>query len=217
MQKFLSVIMKILAINGSYHKDGTINTLMDRAMAGIKAVIPDVKIDKIHLIEKRIEYCRGCMTCRNDDPEKPVADCVVDDDMRDLCRLLNEADGYIFGTPIYMGTVTALMKTFCERFSLVLSKPGRWPLKGCPTPRSQRKKAVIVIMSAGIVPTWLRRFCDDATRFFRGALPCMLNAKLVGKLYAGAVGMNKPTADRYFSKATALGKKLGQVLSRIHS
>jgi FMN-dependent NADH-azoreductase len=202
--------MKILAINGSYHKQGTINTLMDKAIEGIQTVIPSVEVEKIHLIEQRIEYCKGCMVCRNDDPGKAIATCVIDDDMQEIYRKLNEADGYIFGNPIFMGTVNAIMKTFSERFCWVLSKPGRWPLRGCPTPRTQKKKAAILIMSAGIVPAWMRRFCDDATKFFRGSLPCMLNAKISGTLYAGSVGMNNPKSDRYFSKASALGEKLGR-------
>ena len=208
-------IMKILAISGSYHKDGTINTLMDRAIAGIQSVIPEAEVEKIHLIDKRIEYCKGCMVCHNDDPEKAIATCVIDDDMQEIYRQLDEADGYIFGNPIFMGTVTGLMKTFCERFCWVLSKPGRWPIKGCPSPRTQRKKAAIVIMSTGIISPWLRKFCDDATKFFRSCIPCILNAKISGTLYAGSVGMNNPRSDRYFSKATSLGNKLGQVLLRL--
>ena len=188
---------------------------MDRAIAGIQSVIPEVEVEKIHLIDRRIEYCKGCMVCRNDDPEKAIADCVIDDDMREIYRKLDEADGYIFGNPVFMGTVSAIMKTFCERFCWVLSKPGRWPIRGCPTPRTQRKKAAILIMSAGIVPSWLRRFCDDATKFFRGSLPCMLNAKIAGTLYAGSVGMSNPKSDRYFSKAAAIGNKLGRVLLRL--
>jgi NAD(P)H-dependent FMN reductase len=207
--------MKILAINGSYHSEGTINTLIDRAIDGLESVIPEVEVEKIHLIDKRIEYCKGCMVCRNDDPAKAIATCVIDDDMQEIYIKLDEADGYIFGNPIFMGTVTGIMKTFFERFCWVLSKPGRWPIKGCPTPRTQRKKAAILIMSAGIVPTWMRRFCDDATKFFRGSLPCMLNAKISGTLYAGSVGMNNARSVRYFSKATALGNKIGQVLLRL--
>ena len=80
--------MKILAINGSYHKHGVINTLMDKTIAGIKSLIPAAEVEKIHLIDQRIEYCRCCMTCRNDDPEKVIAACVIDDDMQELYRKL---------------------------------------------------------------------------------------------------------------------------------
>jgi len=98
---------------------------MDRAIAGIQSVIPEVEVEKIHLIDKRIEYCKGCMVCRNDDPGKEIADCVIDDDMQEIYRKLDEANGYIFGNPIFMETVNAIMKTFSERFCWVLSKPGR--------------------------------------------------------------------------------------------
>jgi hypothetical protein len=70
-------------------------------------------------------------------------------------------------------------------------------------------------MSTGIVPAWMKRFCDDATKLFRGSLPYILNAKLAGILYAGSVGMDNSKSNRYFSKSTTLGNKLGRVLLRL--
>ena len=207
--------MKILAINGSYHKNGVNSTLIGRAIDGLKSVLPDAEIEKIFLAEKRIEYCRGCLVCRNDDPDKPVARCVIDDDMTEISRGLEEADGYIFATPIFMGTVTAVMKTFCERYCWVLSKPGRWPLKGCPTPRTDQKKAAIVLMSTAVIPPILRRFCDDATKFFRGHLPGLLNATIAGTLYAGSIGWDEKDPHRYLNKAAKLGEKLGRKLVKL--
>jgi len=206
--------MKILAVNGSYHKEGVNSTLIDRAIEGLKTVIPDAEIEKIFLAEKNIEYCRGCLVCRNDDPAKPVARCVIDDDMTEISRKLEEADGYIFATPIFMGTVTAVMKTFCERYCWTLSKPGRWPLKGCPSPRSSRKKAIILMMSTAMIPPILRRFCDDASKFFKENVSCILNAKIAGILYAGSIGWDRKDPQRYLGKAEKLGKKLGRRLIR---
>jgi multimeric flavodoxin WrbA len=203
---------KVLAINGSYRKNKTIDTLIDKAIAGIKSIDGSAEIEKIHLTDKEIQYCKGCMTCFNDDPSKSVARCVIDDDMKELCVKLDQADAYIFGTPIFMGTITAIMKTFCERFCWTLSKPGNKPIKGCPTPRTDRKKTAIIVMSASIVPTLFRMFCDDATKFFKENLPCMLNAKVIGSLYAGKVGIGKTDPGAYFTKASDLGKKLGQTL-----
>ena len=209
--------MKILAICGSYHKNGTINALIDKAILGAKSITPEIKVEKIHLVDKKIEYCKGCMICRNDDPNKEIATCVINDDMQEIYKKLNEADGYIFGTPIFMGTMTAIIKTFCERFCWVLSKPGKWPIKGCPVPRTKAKKAAITIMSTAIVPNFLRKLCDDATKFFRESLPCMLNAKIVGSVYAGSVGFNNPTSEKYFDKTVDLGKKLGKKMLKIQN
>ena len=52
-------------------------------------------------------------------------------------------------------------------------------------------------MSTSVVPGYFRMFCDDATKFFKENLPCMLNAKVAGTLYAGKVGVGKTNPDNY--------------------
>lgn len=156
--------MKILAINGSYRKGKTIDTLIDKATEGIKRVNPSIDVEKLYLADRNIRYCTNCMTCRNDAPSKPFARCVINDDMQDIYRKMNDADGYIIGTPVNCGTVTAALKTFIERSVWVFSKPGTKPIRGCPTPRTDRKKAAVFIISSGIIPPLLRWFCDDASK-----------------------------------------------------
>ena len=209
--------MKILAICGSYRKQGVISVLMDKAIEGIREASPGASVEKVCLIEKKIEYCRGCMACFPDDPAKRIAACVIKDDMQELCGKLDEADGYIFGTPIFCGTLNALMKTFCERFAYVLGRPGRWPVAGCPEPRNPRRKAAILIMSTAVVPGFLRYFCDDATKFFRETLPCVLNAKIAGSLYAGRgrQGGGAIRPEPFFPAARALGAKLARAVARL--
>ncbi len=119
--------MRIVAINGSYRKGRTNDTLIERAIAGVRSVDPEAEVEKITLIDRKIEYCRNCMVCRDDDPVRPVADCVIDDDMKEIYPLLERADGYIIATPVNMANVTALLKTFLERVCWVLAKPGRRP------------------------------------------------------------------------------------------
>lgn len=198
--------MHIVAIMGSYRKGRTIDTLVDQAIAGAMAVQPDTKVDKIVLVDRHIEYCRNCMTCRNDDQSKNIATCVIQDDMQAIYPQLNQADAFIFGTPINMGHETAIMKTFVERVCYVLAKPGKYPLKGCPTPRTTKKRKAIAILSSGIVPPLLRMFCDDATALIKEFCGCILNARLVGNMYAGAV--EKRGVDVYTGKAYQLGRKL---------
>lgn len=198
--------MHIVAIMGSYRKGRTIDTLLDQAIAGAMAAQPDASVDKIVLVDRHIEYCRNCMTCRNDDPSKSIATCVIQDDMQSIYPLLNQADAYIFGTPINIGHETAIMKTFLERVCYVLAKPGKYPLEGCPTPRTTKKKKAIAIMSSGVVPPLLRMFCDSATTLIKEFCGCILNARLVGSMYAGAV--EKRGVDVYAAKAYQLGRKL---------
>ena len=198
--------MHIVAIMGSYRKGRTIDTLLDQSIAGAAAGQPDARVDKIVLIDRHIEYCRNCMTCRKDEPSKSIATCVIQDDMQAIYPLLKQADAYIFGTPINMGRETAIMKTFIERVCYVLAKPGKYPLQGCPTPRTTKRRKAIAILSTGIVPPLLRMFCDDATGLIKEFCSCILNARLVGSMYAGAV--EKRGIDAYAAKAYQLGQKL---------
>lgn len=198
--------MKILSIIGSYRKGKTIDTLVDKAIEGAKAHNDNVTVDKLYLIDKKMEYCKNCMVCRNDDPKKEIARCVILDDLQEIYPIINGADCFIFATPINCGTVTAVMKTFLERTCWVFAKPGKRPISGCPEPRTARKKKAIIILSTGIVPSIFRRFCDDATSLIKSNCDCCFNAKILGTLYAGAV--EKKGLNAFLDKAYKLGAKL---------
>ena len=198
--------MRVIAIMGSYRKGQTIDTLVDRAIEGVRGARPDAQIDKIVLTDRHIEYCRNCGACRRDDPEKSIARCVVDDDMQQILPALCEADAYIFGAPIFEGTVNALTKTFLERICWTLARAGRWPIKGCPEPRRSEKKRAVAILSTGIIVPFFRRFCDDATSLLRNTAGDSLNARWVGSLYAG--GVEKVGIERYLIRAERLGERL---------
>ena len=200
--------MKTVAIMGSYRKGKTIDTLVDRAIEGVMDACPDAEVEKIVLIDRHIEYCRNCGACRRDDPKKTIARCVIDDDMQEILPLMREADAYIFGVPIFEGTVNAVTKAFLERICWTLARAGRWPVRGCPQPRDERKKRAIALMSSGLIIPLLRRFCDDATALIKNTAGDSLNAKLIGSLYAG--GVEKVGFERYLEPARNLGVRLAQ-------
>jgi NAD(P)H-dependent FMN reductase len=197
--------MKTLAIVGSYRKGRTIDTLVDKAIEGAESA--GAEVEKIHLIDQHIEYCRNCMVCRNNDCAPEPAPCPIDDDMQTLYPKLDAAEGLIFGTPVNMGEVTAVMKAFLERCCWTFGKPGTyWGLKGCPMARSPRRKRAISIVSAGLIPPWLRWLCDDATKAIKSMCDTSFGAKLVGTMYAGAVETRG--VDRYLDRAYQLGRRV---------
>lgn len=198
--------MNILAIIGTYRKGKTIDTLVSKAIEGACTKNQDVTVDKIHLIDKNIAYCKNCMVCRNNDSVDEIADCIISDDLDDIFPLIQKADCLIFATPINCGTTTAVMKTFLERTCWTLAKKGNEPLPGCPVPRSKKKRKAIILLSTGIVPTEFREECDDATSLITSNCECCYNAKVVGSMYAGAVEIQG--MDSYFDEAYKLGEKL---------
>lgn len=199
--------MKVVAISGTYRKGRTIDTLIGKAVEGVKKIAPDAEVTTIQLIDKNIQYCKNCMACRKDDPEKSYIPCIIKDDMDEIYPLLDEADAYIFGTPVNIGDVTAVMKTFLERMVWVMAKPGDGIMvKGCPVPRNKKKKKAVIIVSSGLVPTTLRMFCDSATALIKTVCESSLNAEIVGNMYAGAI--EKEGMEGFFDSAVKLGEKL---------
>lgn len=199
--------MKILTISGSYRRGKTVETLIDKAVEGILSVRPDAEIQKIRLMDKKIEYCMNCQACRRDNPEKEIALCAIKDDVPEICYRMNEADAFVFGTPIMDADLSAIFKAFMERCTWVLAKPGdTFPIKGCPVPRNSKKKKSILIMSSGLVPPIFRMFCDYATPMLSSFCECCFHLKPVGSLYAGAVETRG--LEAYLNQAINLGKKL---------
>lgn len=203
---------KILTISGTYRRGRTIDTLIDKAIGGLQGSYDDIDVEKIRLIDKNIQYCKNCMVCAGDDPEKPYAKCVIDDDMQEIYKKMSEADGFIFGTPVNMGCETAIIKTFLERSCYVMGSPGNYPIKGCPEPRSKRRKYALIIVSSGIVFPLMRVLCDRATPILKDFCNSILNAAVVGAMYAG--GVSRIGVDPYYDEAVRLGKRLGKWVKR---
>ncbi len=206
--------MKIVAVSGTYRKGRTIDTLIDKVIEGASQS-GEVHVERIQLIDRKIEYCRNCMACKESPPEDNLARCVIDDDMQEILPLMDEADAYVLGTPVNIGDATAVMKAFLERLVWVMSKPGEdtFPVRGIPVPRNPRKRTAVYVISAGGVPSILRSFCDNATPLFDSMCQSSFNARVVGNLYAGAV--DKKGMECYFRDAEYMGKKMAKITRRL--
>lgn len=94
---------KFLLISGSPRKGNTefvLNKIFD-SIEGEKELIL--------LREKNIKHCMGCLSC--DKTKK----CVIDDDMAEILKKLENADVVVIGTPNYYDNVSGLMKDFIDR------------------------------------------------------------------------------------------------------
>ncbi|UCH82102.1 MAG: flavodoxin family protein [Nitrospiraceae bacterium] len=200
--------MNLLAIMGSPRKGKATDSLVDKAIDGVKSHLPDCSVNKINLIEHEIKFCRNCLACRDSKTNEPVAKCSIRDDMDDIKEDVLNSDILIFGTPVHMGYATAVMMTFLERICWTFAKPERTVLtiKGCPLPRSDKTRKAIIIVTSGIVPPMYRKFCDWATDQIKGVVKDSLNGNIVGDMYAGDI--EHRGVEHYFNKAFNLGKKL---------
>ena len=200
--------MNLLAIVGSPRKGKATDTLVDRAIEGVKSKSPNCNVKKLHLIDHDIQFCKNCLACRDSKTKKPVAKCAIQDDMDYIREDVLKSDFIIFGTPVHMGYATAIMMTFLERICWTFAKPEGKLLSiyGCPIPRSNKTRKSIIIVTSGIIPPLFRRLCDDATSLIKQTAKDSLNAKTVGDMYAGDI--EHRGVDHYLDRAFNLGRML---------
>ncbi len=200
--------MNILGIVGSPRKGKATDRLVQRAVEGAWAALPDAQARIIHLVDHDIQHCRNCLTCRDDKTDAPLARCMIRDDMDAINQDLLASDLLVVGSPVHMGSVNGRMLCFLERICWVFARPCKSYLtvRGCPGPRSDKKRRAVVIVCASIVPPYLRMFCNDAAPLIKCTLRDSLRASTVGSLYAGA--LERRGVEHYLDKAFKLGRKL---------
>ena len=108
--------MKILGLSCSPRKQGNTVFLLEHALKGAKQEGAEVELYSVS--GKDIKPCDACRACGE------TGECHIKDDMQGLYDKLLEADGIIFGTPIYYYSVTAQAKAIIDR-TYSLGHPGR--------------------------------------------------------------------------------------------
>jgi len=109
--------MKILVIMGSPRKGNTYRAA--KRIEDVMQSLGDVEFEYLMLSDVKLEPCRGCHACLEWGEER----CPVRDDAPAVGQKMQDADGVIFASPVYGLAVTALMKTFIDRFSYVFHRP----------------------------------------------------------------------------------------------
>ena len=103
-------MIKLLAIQGSPRgREGNTDIILRRFLEG--AISSGAQAETIYLKEKKVRPCIGCYTCWTKTPGV----CAIRDDMAGLLEKVRECDIIIYATPLYIYTVSALLKAFQER------------------------------------------------------------------------------------------------------
>ncbi len=102
--------MKIVGVVSSSNKNGNSATLVKEALSGAAKMGASTEI--IFLSDYDLKFCNGCMKCMQ------VGKCILKDSFEDLRKKVTEADGLVFGSPVFCGTMNAMMKNFVDRFGL---------------------------------------------------------------------------------------------------
>ncbi|WP_374291506.1 flavodoxin family protein [Desulfovibrio desulfuricans] len=108
--------MKIFAINGGPRKKHNTAQLLQAALDGAAAApcSEPVETEMIHLYDLAYNGCVSCFACKKIGG-KSYGHCAVKDDLAPVLEKLSQADGVIFGSPIYFGNITGKLRSFFER------------------------------------------------------------------------------------------------------
>jgi len=109
--------MKVLAINGSPNgAKGNTECVLQPFLAGAREAGAETEV--IYLKDYEIKHCIGCFTCW----AKTPGVCVHKDDMAGLLEKLRQAQVVVYATPLYVFTMSGLMKDFVDRI-IPLAQP----------------------------------------------------------------------------------------------
>ncbi len=175
--------MNILAVSCSPRKNGATVEVLEEVLKGAKEEGSAVELYSIS--GKTIGGCVSCYAC------KEKGECVLKDDLSELYSKMLEADGIVFGTPIYYYGMTAQAKAIIDR-TFSLNNPAK-------SLKNKVGGIVTVAGSLGMVDA-LKDF------YFFFAVKQMLPASHVA-IYSGAVDELKKL-EKGMKAANDLGRQM---------
>lgn len=174
---------KVLVLSASPRKGGNSDLLCDQFMRGAREA--GHQAEKIHVHDRNIKFCLGCMSC-----QKNGGKCVQKDDMTEILPKMVRADVLVLATPIYFYSVNAQLKVLIDRT--------------CPQYTSiSNKKAYFIATCADD----RKESMDAAIATFRGFLDCLDNVEEAGIICAtGVTAVGDIKGKSEMARAFEMGK-----------
>jgi multimeric flavodoxin WrbA len=112
--------MKVILVNGSPHQKGCTFTALNE----IQNMLTQQEIDTeiFHIGTKPVGGCIACSYCHKN------GKCYMDDRVNDFVEKAYNADGFIFGSPVYYASANGSLVSFLDR----AFQSGRQSMRGKP-------------------------------------------------------------------------------------
>lgn len=178
--------MKVLLVNGSPNEKGCTN----RALLEVEKALNECGIETqiFNIGTEPIAGCLGCRACRE------LSKCVFDDKVNEFVSLAENADGFIFGSPVYYAGANGALTAFMDRvfYSDRCAKRKVFAFKPAAAVASARR--------AGTTPT-----LDQLNRYFQIA-----SMPIVTSTYWNEVHGNLPEEVEQDSEGLRTMRNLGR-------
>ncbi len=99
--------MKVLLVNGSSRRDGCTGKALQIVAEALRE--EGIETEDIFIGNKALPDCLACRKCRTD------GECVFHDEVNEFVHKAENADGFIFGSPVYFAHPSGRLLTFMDR------------------------------------------------------------------------------------------------------
>lgn len=99
--------MKVLLINGSPHAKGCTYTALCQVAEALNKEGIETEIFQVGT--KPISGCLGCGACAK------TGRCVISDTVNEFLDLAEQADGFVFGSPVHFASASGMLTSFMDR------------------------------------------------------------------------------------------------------
>ena len=176
---------KVIVISTSLRPGSNSDMLADSFIEG--AVAAGNEVEKISLVGKNIQFCKGCLACQK------LGRCVINDDVNDIMAQVLKADAVVWATPIYYYEMSGQMKTLIDRMNAM------YPLN------YQFRDVYLLTTAAEDEPHVPQR----AEAGLMGWIDCYPKSRLAGTLFCGGVNDARDIQGNHkLQVAYAMGKDI---------
>ncbi|NYB51833.1 MAG: NAD(P)H-dependent oxidoreductase [Methanobacteriaceae archaeon] len=139
--------MKILTIIGSPRKKGNSYQAAKKLEDEMKKK-GHYQFEYLFLQDAHLEACKGCFNCVS----RGIEFCPLKDDLQLIQDKMEEADGLVMVSPVYVMNISALLKNFIDRMAYL-----------CHRPAYHGKKALVVCTTGGMGAKETLKYMDMIT------------------------------------------------------
>lgn len=157
---------KIIVISTSLRAHSNSDALANEFIRGAQDA--GHAVEKISLVDKNIQFCKGCLACQK------LGKCVIKDDVNDIMAKVLNADVVVWATPIYYYEMSGQMKTLIDRMNAMYSQDYKFRDIYMLTTAAEDEESVPKRAEAGLT----------------GWIDCYPESRLAATLFCG--GVNDP-------------------------
>lgn len=99
--------LKVLLVNGSPHKDGCVSTALSEIAEALKS--EGIDSSPFWVGNQPVAGCIGCGACVG------KRNCFRNDHVNEFVNIMDDYDGFVFGTPVHYAAASGEMASFLDR------------------------------------------------------------------------------------------------------